>query len=116
MCCSLEARGPVGGEGRGGWRQARSLAVNQSPAFDVGPGLTPGRPLATARGAVGCGAFLGAIYASGGRRGKFLLWGGGVGGGRCSRVEGLGVVRIMEGAEAQGSTLLTQSGSPNLLG
>ena len=66
-------------EGRGGWRQARSLAVNQSPAFDVGPGLTPGQPLATARRAVGCSAFLGAIYASGGRRGKFLLWGRGWG-------------------------------------
>lgn len=49
----------------------------QSPAFDVGPGLTPGLPLATARGAVGCSAFLGAIYASGRRRGKFLLWGRG---------------------------------------
>lgn len=50
----------------------------RSPAFDAGPGLTPGRPLATARGAVGCSsAFLGAIYASGRRRGKFLLWGRG---------------------------------------
>lgn len=47
---------------------------------------------------------------------KVSTVGKGVGGGRCSRVEGLGVVRIMEGAEAQGSTLLTQSGSPNLLG
>lgn len=48
-----------------------------SPAFDVGPGLTPGLQPATARGAVGCSAFLGAIYASGRRRGKFLLWGRG---------------------------------------
>lgn len=70
------------GSQRAGGREGRVAAGEepcfyQSPAFDVGPGLTPGRLLATARGAVGCNAFLGAIYSSGRRRGKFLLWGRG---------------------------------------
>lgn len=64
-----------------------------SPAFDVGPGLTSGWPLATARGPVEhstfgelwvSSTFLGAIYPSGRRRGKFLLWGKGWRG-RCNR-------------------------------
>lgn len=50
----------------------------QSPAFDVGPDLTPGQPPATARGAVGCKAFLGAIYVlAGGEESFYCEEGGG---------------------------------------
>lgn len=71
--------------GEGGGEEPRCY---QSPAFDVGPGLTPGRPLATARGAVGCSAFLGAICTSGRRREKFLLWGRGWGEGAAAELRG----------------------------
>lgn len=79
MCCSLEAKGPVGGAG--------SLTVTD-PAFDGAPGLTLGQPRATARGAVGRSAFLGVIYAPGRRRGKFLLWGRGWREGAAEEVRG----------------------------
>lgn len=60
----------------------------RSPAFDVEPGLTLGQPRATARVAVGHSAFLGAIYAPGRRRGKFLLWGRGWREGPAEEVRG----------------------------
>lgn len=81
------------GSQRAGGRRGR-VAAGEEPrcygslAFDVGPGLTPGLQPATARGAVGCSAFLGAIYASGRRRGKFLLWGRGWREGAASEVGG----------------------------
>lgn len=72
----------------------------RSPAFDVGPGLTLGQPMATARGAVGQSAFLGAIYPSGRRRGKFRLWGRGWREGAADEVRGWVLRGTMEGAKA----------------
>lgn len=76
----------------------------QSPAFDVGPDLTPGRLPATARGAVGCKAFLGAIYVLAGGEESFYCEEGGE---RepCSRGCGVGVLRNNGGSQGTGQRL-----------
>lgn len=77
----------------------------QSPAFDVGPDLTPGQPPATARGAVGCKAFLGAIYVLAGGEESFYCEEGGGERALQQRMGGGGVLRNNGGSHGTGQHL-----------